>query len=182
MGPPEGVGDGPTPAGHLRAPVRGCAAAPPRGGGCATSVGPPSGEGVDEGDRGGALVEFIVLTVALLIPVVYLVLALSAVQASVFAAEAGSREAARVLAADPTDLDTAHAQIGLAFGDHGLPAPRAVEAGCVPAGCQGPSARVVVRISTTVPLPLVPGWVGQRGLVPVTSTSEALVEGMRLDG
>jgi len=142
---------------------------------CASSPG-------DEGDRGGALVEFIVLVVALLIPVIYVVMSLSLVQASVFAAESASREAARVLAGDPTDLDTARAQVDLAFGDFGLPAPAEVSMGCVPAGCHGEAARVSVRVSTTVPMPLVPGWVGQRGLVPVTSTSEALVEGMRLDG
>ncbi|MGO3795818.1 MAG: hypothetical protein ACTJGR_01690 [Pauljensenia sp.] len=136
----------------------------------------------DEGDRGGALVEFIVLVVALLIPVIYLVMALSLVQATVFAAEAASREAARVLAGDPTDLDTARAQVDLAFGDFGLPVPGEVSMGCVPVDCHGEAARVSVTVSTTVPMPLVPGWVGQRGLIPVTSTSEALVEGMRLNG
>ncbi|WP_078062330.1 hypothetical protein [Actinomyces provencensis] len=147
-----------------------------------TGPGTPPGTPCDEGERGGALVEFIVLVVALLVPVLYLVMSLSLVQASVFAAESASREAARVLAGDPTDLDTARAQVDLAFGDFGLPAPAEVSMGCVPAGCHGESARVSVRVSTTVPMPLVPGWVGQRGLVPVTSTSEAVVEGMRLDG
>lgn len=149
---------------------------------CTTGPGTSADVSGDEGDRGGALVEFIVLVVALLIPVIYLVMALSLVQASVFAAESASREAARVLAGDPTDLDTARAQVDLAFGDFGLPAPSEVSMGCVPVGCHGESARVSVRVSTTVPMPLVPGWVGQRGLVPVTSTSEAVVEGMRLDG
>lgn len=137
---------------------------------------------IDEGERGGALVEFIVLTVALLIPVIYMVLSLSMVQASVFAAEAASREAARVLAADPQDLDTARAQAELAFGDHGLPSPESMTMGCVPAGCHGASVQVSVTVSTTVPIPLVPGWMGQRGFIPVSSTSEALLEGMRLDG
>ncbi len=160
--------------------LRPCAV--PSRGGCRTwAVGSPQMSS-DEGERGGALVEFIVLVVALLIPVVYLVMALALVQASVFAAEGASREAARVLAADPGDTATARAQVDLAFGDYGLPAPAEVTMGCVPAGCHGEGARVAVRVSTTVPLPLVLGWVGQRGLVPVSAESEALVEGMRLDG
>lgn len=134
------------------------------------------------GEGGGALVEFVVLVVALVIPLVYLVVSLSLVQASVFAAEAASREAARVLAAEPQDLDTARAQVDLVFEDHGLPAPEEVLLGCVPASCHGEGARVSVRVSSTVPLPLVPSWSGQKGLLPVSATSEALVEGMRLDG
>lgn len=136
-----------------------------------------------EADQGGeAVIEFIVLTVALVIPVLYLVLSLASVQASVFAAEAGAREAVRVLAADPQQEGTALAQIDLAFEDFGLGGPDDVEFQCVPASCSGDVARMRVRVDTTVPLPLVPGWVGQRGLLPVSATSEALVEGLSVDG
>lgn len=134
------------------------------------------------GEAGEALVEFIGLMVALVIPVLYIVLALSSVQAAVLAAEAGSREAVRVLAADPGDVATARLQVELAFEDFGLPAPDTLEAGCRPADCQGPDAVVRVRVATVVPLPLVPGWVGQRGLLPVSSTSEAPIEGLTVNG
>ena len=135
-----------------------------------------------EAERGDAIVEFVVLTVVLIVPVIYFVVSLAAVQATMFAAEAGAREAARVLAADPGDVDVARAQVDLAFMDFGLSTPASVEMGCVPVGCGGERPRMQVTISTTVPLPLVPSWVGQPGLIPVSATSQALVEGLSVDG
>jgi len=144
---------------------------------------------LDEGDpgaahreRGEATIEFIALTVAVVVPIIYLVMALSSLQAAVFAAEAGAREAARVLAADPSRTDLAREQIDLAFADYGLAAPEDVTSDCVPVGCSGPEARVRVQVGTSVPLPLIPAWAGQVGRMPVSATSEALVEGLALDG
>ena len=61
-------------------------------------------------DRGEATVEFIGLVAVLVIPIVYLVVALAQIQAGLFAVEAGAREAARVLAEDPGASQTAAAQ------------------------------------------------------------------------
>ncbi|MFC7581261.1 hypothetical protein ACFQ23_06565 [Schaalia naturae] len=142
----------------------------------------PRGGAHPDREGGEAVIEFIVLTVAVVVPVIYLVLALSSAQAGVFAAEAGAREAARVLAADPASTDIAREQVELVFADFGLPPPTEVEMECVPSGCSGPRARIRVRVSTTVPLPLVPAWVGDGGLLPVAATSETLIGGLRLDG
>lgn len=143
----------------------------------------PSRDPVDEGagERGEATIEFIGMTLLLLVPLIYVVVALAGVQGALFAAEAASREVARVLAADPAQTSVAHTQAVLAFEDFGLDDPR-VETSCVPAACTQAGSVVTVRVSTTVPLPLVPGWVGQRGLLPVSSTSQAVVEGVRLSG
>ena len=46
-------------------------------------------------DSGGAIVEFIAITLLLLIPVVYLVVTVARIQAGILAAEAASYEAAR---------------------------------------------------------------------------------------
>lgn len=137
----------------------------------------------DEGgsERGEATIEFIGMTLLLLVPLIYVVVALAGVQGAIFAAEAASREAVRVLAADPAATSVARIQATLAFEDHGLGEPL-VEISCVPDACTQPGSQVMVRVSTVVPLPLVPGWVGQRGLLPVSSTSTALVEGVRLRG
>lgn len=144
---------------------------------------PVSPPGTDEGarDTGEATIEFIGMTLVLLVPLIYVVLALAAAQGSVFAAEAASREAARVLAADPGAADVARAQAGLAFEDFGMGTPE-VETSCVPSACTRAGSVVTVKVRTTIPLPLVPGWVGQRGLLPVSATSTALVEGVRLRG
>lgn len=132
-------------------------------------------------ERGEAAVEFIVLTVCVAVPVLSLVLALSSVQAAVFASEAGAREAARVLAVSPDSTEIARAQVDLAFADYGLAAPSAVEVSCVPAGCTGAEARIRVRVATSVPLPLVPAWAERFGAFPVAATSESLIDGMALD-
>lgn len=140
---------------------------------------PETDEGVT--DSGEATIEFIGVTLLLLVPLIYVVIALASVQGALFAAEAASREAARVLAADPTAMGVARTQAALAFEDFGLGEPE-VDAGCVPLACTQAGSVVTVRVATTVPLPLVPGWAGQRGLLPVSATSTALVEGVRLRG
>src|SRR5699024_8734536 len=81
------------PPAHLRA------AAPPR----RDAVGgrPMTLEHALKEDEGNAILEFVVLSAALLIPSLYLVLTLGNVQAAVFAADTISRDAARIHAAEP---------------------------------------------------------------------------------
>ena len=63
-----------------------CARAQPRGGAVS--------------ERGDASVEFLGILVVLVIPVLYIVLAVGQVSAGAMAADAGAREAARILAED----------------------------------------------------------------------------------
>ncbi len=137
---------------------------------------------VEGSDRGEALIEFIVVIVAIVVPLLYGILALANLQSTAFAAEAASREAARILAADPGAGGVARAQIALAFGDFGVPEPDEVEMSCEPVTCMGPDAVVSVQIATSAALPLVPTWVGSPGLIPVSSTAQAPVEGIRVGG
>ena len=51
-------------------------------------------------ERGDASVEFLGILVVLVIPVLYIVLAVGQVSAGAMAADAGAREAARILAED----------------------------------------------------------------------------------
>lgn len=131
------------------------------------------------GERGDAVVEFIGMLAVVILPLIYLVMALAAVQATTFAAEAGAREAARVLARDPEATGRARSQIDLAFDDYGLPGAESVDWRCEPADCSG-RARIRVEVRARAALPLVPRWLGWRGLVPVASTSETPTEGMHL--
>ncbi|WP_115727749.1 hypothetical protein [Actinomyces culturomici] len=130
-------------------------------------------------ERGEATVEFIGLVFLLVVPVVYLVVALAQVQAGLFAAEAGAREAARVLAEDPADEATALAQIDLAFDDFHVASAPATRIGCRTCGGDGRDVEVVV--STSVPLPLLPGWAGERLALPISASAASLVEGVSLD-
>ena len=56
-------------------------------------------------DEGSAVVEFIFLSLLLLVPIVYLVLALASVQSAAFAAEAVARDASRAAAGRSAQLD-----------------------------------------------------------------------------
>ncbi len=124
-------------------------------------------------EEGSAAVEFVGLVVVLVVPVLYFVLTLSQVQATVFAAESGAEAAVRVLAREPEATGRAHAQIAMAFEDHGLPAPGDVHLGC--SVCSGPERDVEVRIRTAVAWPLIPGW-AHLGLIPVEASASAKVD------
>jgi hypothetical protein len=114
------------------------------------------------GERGSASVEFVVAGLVMLVPLVYLVLSLSAVQAAAFATEGSARQAARayVRSASPGDAAAAvdrAVRIGLA--DYGLdPAQADVSVDCAPepASCLSRRGTVAVTVRVSVPLPLLP--------------------------
>lgn len=111
-------------------------------------------------DAGSASLEFVAAGLILLLPIVYLVLALASIQAGAFAAEAAARQGARLFVqAQTVDEATAAvdrairftlADYGVAEGDAG------VSITCVPTACLEPGAIVTVAVTVSVPLPLVP--------------------------
>lgn len=113
-------------------------------------------------DEGSASLEFVTVGMVLLIPLVYLVLVMSAIQAGALAAEGAARHAARVFVQSPT-VATAQASaataVEFALSDHGVdPDSASVAISCnpVPANCLTRQGFVTVRVDLTVPLPLVP--------------------------
>ena len=133
-----------------------------------------------DGERGDAVVEFIGFFAVLVVPVVYLIVAASWVQAAVFATDAGAREAVRIIASHPDDgEERAQAQVGLAFADFGVAGQPVVEASCD--GCASPGGQASVTVSTVVPLPLVPRWLGAPG-IPVRSSAVSPVQEVGADG
>ena len=136
-------------------------------------------------ESGEAVVEFIGLSVILLVPLIYAILALAQVQAGLLdpgelAGAGGAREAARVLADHPEDQATALAQVELAFADFHVPSTPSTEIGC--RQCSGELRDVSVTVSTSIPLPLLPAWLGERVCMPISVTAVSLVDGVRLDG
>lgn len=137
-------------------------------------------KGRADGERGDAVVEFIGFFAVLVVPVVYLIVAASWVQAAVFATDAGAREAVRIIASHPDDgQERAEAQVGLAFADFGVAGQPVVEASCD--GCASPGGQASVTVSTVVPLPLVPRWLGAPG-IPVRSSAVSPVQEVGADG
>lgn len=122
-------------------------------------------------DAGNAVVEFLAVTLLLLVPIVYLVLVLGRLQAATFAAEGAAREAGRAFttAAGPDDgARRAVAAVGLALADQGFGAVDAAGAlalECSTDPCLTPGSRVLVRVAFDVDLPGVPTFV--QSVVPL---------------
>lgn len=130
-------------------------------------------------ERGSASLEFIVAGLILLVPIVYLVLALGAVQNAALGAEATARFVARTIASGD-EAAAAVVRDSVATG-YGLdPESLAIRIDCVPATAQCPAAgaTVLVTVSDTVLLPFMPDLFGlaDATAIPVDATGTYRVE------
>lgn len=130
-------------------------------------------------EQGSSSLEFITAGFLLLIPLVYLVLVMSAVQGAALAVEGAARQAARVFVQAPSKAEgLARAERAIDFGldTFGLQQSDAtVTITCTPnpASCLQRSATVTIAISLQVDLPLVPAVLGINTLarVPVDASA-----------
>ncbi|WP_062465802.1 hypothetical protein [Demequina maris] len=137
------------------------------------------------GDAGAATVELVALTLVLLLPILYLVVAVSRVQAGAYAAEAAAYAAARgavVAGLDALDAGagpeeamasaraTADAAADVAVEDFGLASAARVELGCDGA-CLAPGTAVTADVDVSVPLPGMPAFL--RAVLPARVTLES---------
>lgn len=115
------------------------------------------------GDRGSAAIEFIVLGIGLLVPLVYLAAAAATVQAAAFASAQAVREAGRAFTSSATPAQgrrLAESAARLAFADQGLELPRgAMRIACSGGPCLSPGSAVDVVLAWEVTLPWLPGSV-----------------------
>lgn len=113
-------------------------------------------------ETGTASLEFITAGLVLLVPLVYLVLTMSALQGAAFAVEGASRQAARVFVESSSDddaVDGARRAVEFALADYGLDsADVEMTVVCTPRpdACLTRRGFVTVTVSTRVTLPLVP--------------------------
>lgn len=113
-------------------------------------------------EEGSASLEFITAGVILLVPLVYLVLVLSALQAGALAAEGAARQAARafVLAGDEASArEAAGRAILVALADYGIDAGAGewgVDCSDGTPGCLVRGETVTVSMRVSVGLPFVP--------------------------
>ena len=130
-------------------------------------------------DVGTASLEFVTAGMILLLPMVYLVLAMSALQAGSLAVEGAARQAVRVYVQAPDTREAeveAERAIRFALADHGLdPSDASVVISCSPrpADCLRRRATVTITVGFSVGLPLVPSALTIRGplAVPLRSTA-----------
>jgi hypothetical protein len=113
-----------------------------------------------DNEAGTAALEFITVGLILLVPLVYLVLALAALQAGTLAVEGAARQAARVFVQAPSPEEAAaRAARAIEFGltDYGLdPSLASTSVRCSAAVCPARNATVTVTVRAEIPLPLVP--------------------------
>ncbi|HEY0261059.1 MAG TPA: hypothetical protein VGC18_14540 [Lacisediminihabitans sp.] len=113
-------------------------------------------------ETGTASLEFVTAGFVLLLPMVYLVLTMAALQAGAFAVEGAARQAARVFVqatAAPEAEARANRAVAFALADYGLDGDAAtVSVVCAPRpdDCLHRLGTVTVTVGLSVPLPLVP--------------------------
>ena len=132
-------------------------------------------------DEGSAMVEFIALSLLMLIPLVYLVVTLARIQAGAFAAEAAAHEAARTTvvvgvgavesgAASASAMEAAsrraNAGVAVVADDFGFSDDDATLELTCDGRCFDPGGNIDARVTVTVALPGIPGFVS--GAVPLT--------------
>jgi hypothetical protein len=139
------------------------------------------------GDQGNALVEFVYLSILLMIPLFYALLAVFQVQGAAFAVTEASRQAGRAFVRAETPEDgTARAAkaVQLALKDQGVEDSSVVPVfSCDPSPCDLSSGqRVETKVHYTVSLPFVGSIFGKgRAGIPVTGTHVEYVDRFKQD-
>lgn len=111
-------------------------------------------------EQGSAVVEFVFLSLLLMVPLVYFIITMGQLQGGSFAVVGAADQAAKVFVSQPDTASgraAAEHAVLLALVDHG----HAVEDGglnisCEPADCSAAGSAVTVTVHLTVPLPFVP--------------------------
>ena len=142
-----------------------------------------SRSGTPGNETGSASLEFITAGMILLVPLVYLVLALSALQGGALAVEGAARQAARVYVQSPdqaTATERARRAVAFALEDYGLDASDAevqIECAGGPSHCLSRQSLVTVTVRIGIALPLVPDLLAlnQSASVPMTAASTQIV-------
>jgi Flp pilus assembly protein TadG len=140
-----------------------------------------SAVGRGDRDRGGAIVEFHLLGLLLLVPLVYVLLAVLEVQAAAYGVTQAAREAGRLFVATG-DAASARTAARVALGDQGVDAGAAsVAFRCSADPCYSPGSEVTVTVSTTVRLPLLPDVLADavNAGIPVSGTHGTVVDRYR---
>jgi hypothetical protein len=155
-----------------------------------------AGRRVAGSDDGGAIIEFLGMSLLLLVPLLYLVVALARIQAATYGSEFAAREASRgAVVAGVRALEQGaslghatevasrrgNAIAALAVEDFGFDfdGTTRVTYACDPQPCLSPGGDIVTTVEVTVGLPGVPGFVSTwlpLG-VTVSSTAASSVDG-----
>lgn len=130
-------------------------------------------------ETGSASLEFLTVGLLLFVPIVYLVLSMSAIQAGAFAVEGAARHAARISAdgGGPSTSTVIDQAVRIILDDYGVDADSAtVTVACETPACDQAGERVEVSVRARIALPLAPAVFGSAlTSVPVEATATATV-------
>jgi Flp pilus assembly protein TadG len=138
-------------------------------------------------ERGSASLEFLVAGFVLLIPVVYLMIAMSSIQSASLAVEGAARQAARVFVQSPDEAagrDAVARAVEFALVDHGVdPATASVSITCGNDPCLTRRGAVTVSVEYAASLPLMPPVIAGMPLsVPLDASATQRVSRFWNDG
>lgn len=131
-------------------------------------------------DSGSATVEFVVLAILVMVPLIYTVLVILKVHAATYGAVTAAREAGRAyVTADSTAAASARARVAarLALADQGLGEPH-VRITCIDGSCLSPGSAVSIEVRSEVPIPFIPSGDG-RSVIPVSAEHTVPVDTYR---
>jgi hypothetical protein len=122
--------------------------------------GPESSGSPGGAERGSAVVEFILMALLLMVPLVYFIVTIGQIQGGSFAVVGAADQAAKVYV---MQKDTSQGRVAaeqaalLTLADYGHSAEQAlVDVACDRGDCLSAGAAVTVTVKLTVPLPMVP--------------------------
>ncbi|MGF3054088.1 TadE/TadG family type IV pilus assembly protein [Microbacterium sp. YY-03] len=126
-------------------------------------------------ERGSASLEFIGAGMLLLVPLVYLIIALAQIQSHSFGVDAAARYATRVLAQSPDAVDLVASNVAVIAQQYGLsPEALQVAISCIePGPCPVPGGLVTVTVTAHSPLPLMPDFLTVDGGASVTVSASS---------
>lgn len=136
-------------------------------------------------EQGSATIEFVIVVIGIVMPLLYITLAVAAVHGARSAASHGVREAARILMeADASGVGVARARqaVDLAFADHGLDVPGdALTLTCSSTPCLMPGSSVNVGLNWSMPLPWMPQILHATAAWPIREEYSLRVDDFRGD-
>ncbi|WP_261623515.1 hypothetical protein [Nesterenkonia marinintestina] len=128
-------------------------------------------------DAGSSIIEFVVLATVVMVPVVYLIVALSGLQSASYASVGAADQAAKMQAGGEATDDEADARaeaaVAAVLEDFDIDRSQAeVSIECPSGGCEQDGDLIMVTVDITVPVPVlssIGGW--DPTLATVSSTS-----------
>ncbi len=132
-------------------------------------------------DRGSAIIEFHFLGILLLVPLIYILLAVLDVQRTSYGVTQAAREAGRIYVATG-DEGAARRAAQVALEDQGVePGTTEIHFLCSATPCYQPGVEVTVTVGSTVRLPFVPDVLAGavNAQIPVDATHATVIDRFR---